>query len=268
MKLLLKITYLGTSYAGFQAQRGADCRTVQETLTEAVSTAFGIPCTVTGCSRTDSGVHARGFCAAVETVSGAPITVPAHKAPVAINHHLPEDIAVRDAALVPDSLHPRYSVTSKEYVYVFSDGKTRDPFLSGRAAKVKTEFSPEDVLRMDRAAAAFIGTHDFTAFMAQGSKITDPTRTVYFASVRRIGETVEFRVSANGFLYNMVRIMAGTLLAVGQGKLEPDALPAILEGKDRSKAGVTAPACGLYLDRVEYDTPIPWTLAGEGGNVL
>ncbi|MBQ9121485.1 MAG: tRNA pseudouridine(38-40) synthase TruA [Clostridia bacterium] len=261
MKILLKIAYLGTNYAGFQAQRGSSCRTVQETLTEAVCLSLGKPCHVTGCSRTDSGVHARGFCASIEAVDGSDITVPVEKIPVSVNHRLPEDVAVLDAALVPDSLHPRYNVKSKEYVYVFSDSPTRDPFLFDRAMYLKAPLTVENVTAMHTAAQSFVGTHDFSAFMAQGSKITDTVRTVYSASVRRVADTVEFRVSADGFLYNMVRIMAGTLLAVGQGKLVPERVAEIVLGKDRRLAGITAPPHGLYLDRVEYGTPIAWALA-------
>lgn len=260
MKVLLKIAYLGTNYAGFQAQRGSGCRTVQQILTEAVREALGKPCSVTGCSRTDSGVHAKGFCAAIQALDGSDITVPIDKIPIAVNHRLPSDISVMDAAHVPDDFHPRYDVSSKEYVYTFRDGPVRDPFLHDRAMLLKDRLAPEDVDRMDRAAQAFVGEYDYSAFMAQGSKIVDPVRHVQSASVKRVGECVEFRVSANGFLYNMVRIMAGTLLAVGQGKLPSDAISGIIASKDRKNAGVTAPACGLYLNTVSYSKPVAWSI--------
>ena len=269
MKILLKIAYLGTNYAGFQAQRGSSCCTVQQTLTEAVCAAVGRPCSVTGCSRTDSGVHATGFCAAVHANDGADITVPVEKIPIAINHQLPNDISVVDAALIPDDFHPRYDVHSKEYIYTYAEGPTRNPFLHDRSMLLKDRLSDGAVYQMNLAAQSFIGRHDFSAFMAQGSKITDPTRTVYSASVTRDGGCIEFRVSADGFLYNMVRIMAGTLLAVGQGKLAAGSVKDIIASRDRKNAGITAPACGLCLHAVEYKKQVCWTLRpqikGDGG---
>ena len=271
MKVLLKIAYLGTQYAGFQAQRGVSCRTVQETLTDAVTKAVGKPCLVTGCSRTDSGVHAKGFCATVETVDGSGITIPPEKIPVSVNHYLPEDVAILNAASVSDDFHPRYDVQSKEYVYVYTDSPTRDPFLHGRATYLKQRLADDSIFCMNEASRCFVGTHDFASFMAQGSKITDTIRTVYSTSVSRKGSCVEFRVSADGFLYNMVRIMAGTLLAVGQGKMTIGDVKAAVEGKDRSLAGATAPAGGLYLNHVVYQKPVFWVFPeaneAEGGVV-
>lgn len=126
--------------------------------------------------------------------------------------------------------------------------------------KLRTALSAKDIAAMNEAAAAFVGTHDFASFMAQGSKIKDTVRTVISASVARVNNTVEFRVAADGFLYNMVRIMAGTLLAVAYGKIKSADIPMILGQKDRARAGITAPACGLYLERAEYSTPIDWVL--------
>ena len=263
MKVLLKIAYLGTSYAGFQAQRGASCRTVQQTLTDAVSKAVGKPCLVTGCSRTDSGVHAKGFCATIEPADGGDITIPLDKIPVSVNHYLPDDVAVLNAAAVPEDFHPRYDVKSKDYIYVFSDAPTRDPFSHGRVTYLKQPLAEESVRRMNEATEHFVGTHDFASFMAQGSKITDTVRTVFSASVSRKGNSVEFRVCADGFLYNMVRIMAGTLLSVGQNKMELFDVKKAVMGKDRSLAGVTAAACGLYLNRVEYKKSVEWVFPEE-----
>lgn len=259
MKVLLKIAYLGTNYAGFQTQRGSSHQTVQAVLTEAVSAALGTPCTVTGCSRTDSGVHARGFCAVIESLAGE-ITTPLDKIPIAVNHKLPDDISILNCAPVPEDFHPRYGVVSKEYVYVFYDNALRDPFLEGRSMKLRVALSASDVAAMNEAASAFVGTHDFASFMAQGSKIKDTVRTVLSASVARVGSTVEFRVAADGFLYNMVRIMAGTLLSVAYGKYKPSDIVAVIKKKDRTCAGATAPACGLYLERAEYAIPIYWVL--------
>ena len=249
MKILLKLAYVGTSYCGWQAQNNGN--TVQQKLTEAVNRLFGSECDVTGCSRTDSGVHANGFCATVSRRGeiGIETSVPTERIPRAINCFLPDDISVLSAEWVDDSFHARYDVKSKEYVYRIFTRQERDPFLADR---VWHHPKALDVNSMNVAAQRFIGLHDFSAFMAQGSKIVDTRRTVFSADVTSQGDMIEFRVSADGFLYNMVRIMTGTLVEVGEGRLSPDAITAIISSKDRSLAGMTAPACGLYLDQVFY----------------
>ena len=249
MKILLKIRFVGTNYAGYQVQNNAP--TVQGELCRAAEQLFGGRCDVTGCSRTDSGVHANVFCAAV-TGHGAQsleTTVPTDKIPRAMNAFLPPDIAVISAEEVEDSFHPRYDVKSKEYVYFIQNGGERNPFMADRCL-----FYPKhlDVERMNEAAQMFVGEHDFATYMAAGSKVGATVRTVYSASVVRDGDVVKFAVRGNGFLYNMVRIMTGTLLAVGEGKISPEEIPQITEILDRKRAGSTAPACGLYLNDVEY----------------
>lgn len=256
MKLLLKIKYDGGAYHGFQYQPNAT--SVQGTLTEKISEVFGFPCTVTGCSRTDAGVHALGYCAAVEPATEEKkgtfwCTIPEERVHRALNVALPDDIAVVGACKVDDDFHPRYDTLWKEYVYVISDGVSPDPFQRGRAYHAKKCLSDDDIAEMNEAAKFLLGRHDFSTFMAQGSSVTDTVRTLFDLSVRRTGEnTVMITARGDGFLYNMVRILAGTLLDVVGGKITVADMPGILTSLDRSKAGFTAPACGLYLSHVEY----------------
>lgn len=252
MKLLLKIAFLGTHYNGYQVQPGLP--TVQQSLNDAARRIFGYECDIVGCSRTDSGVHANGFFASVSKKGENRLesTVPIASVPVAFNSVLPDDISVIDAKEVEDSFHTRYDVKYKEYVYKIYNAPLKDPFLSDRAYHVPRRISDEMLAKMNEAAQCFVGRHDFSAFMAQGSKIVDTNRCVKYASVEREGDMITFRVAADGFLYNMVRIMCGTLLLVGQGKIEPCGVREITESRDRSRAGMTAPAHGLYLNKVEY----------------
>lgn len=248
MKYLLELSFLGTAYFGFQVQKGSPLPTVQGTVQDAVCSVFGKKYPVTGCSRTDRGVHAKQFFLTVDTGTDA-ASIPVGRIPTAMNAFLPCDIAVKSAETVPDSFHPRYTTMEKEYIYLFDNGKTRSPFFAGRAYFVPR---PMHADRMDEAARKIVGTHDFTSFMAAGSKIVDAVRTVNSCRVTREGDNVTLTVSADGFLYNMVRIIAGTLLAVSDGKLDPEELPAIIAAKDRTRAGATLPPDGLYLNRVTY----------------
>ena len=168
-----------------------------------------------------------------------------------MNIMLPADIAVKSAVPVPDSFHPRYDVKSKEYRYRILNSRIRDPFLAGRAYQFPV---PLDTVLMNRAAGYFVGTHDFSAFTASGSDVADRVRTVYNCSVTSDGGIVTVTVSGSGFLYNMVRIITGTLIDVSCGKICADSIPDIIASLDRERAGFTAPACGLYLYRVEYDS--------------
>ncbi len=233
-------------------------RTVQSELNRAAKEIFGFECNITGCSRTDSGVHALVYFAAITPQNESDIKdgwchIPPEKLPLAMNAHLPDDIAILEARLVPFDFHPRYAVQSKTYIYKISDGPIFDPFLRRRAAMYPRKLSDSDVKRMDSAAKLFCGEHDFRAFMSQGSSVQSTVRTVYSAEVARTADgLVTFKVSANGFLYNMVRIMAGTLIDVARKSREPSLISEALESGDRAKCGATAPPWGLYLYDVRY----------------
>ena len=254
-KLLLYISYNGSHFCGYQAQKNGP--SVQCELNRATEALFGFPCDITGCSRTDSGVHAHMFCATV-TRHGTDrlnTTIPADRVCRALNIHLPDSVAAWGAIWVPSDFHARYSVSSKEYEYRFLCKPERDPFEEGRAWHIPRRLSDEELSRMQEAARAFIGKRDFAACMAAGSKVVSTVRHVMDASVDRAGDTVTFRVRADGFLYNMVRIMAGTLADVARGTIPADEITTRLESLDRRRMGRTAPAEGLYLNRVFYDDP-------------
>ncbi len=254
-KLLLTIAYDGTHYCGYQVQPNGV--TVQQMLNKAAEALFGYPCDVVGCSRTDSGVHARAFCATISK-KGEEIlctAIPAHRVPRAMNAHLPSDIAVLEAREVPCDFHARYGVVSKEYEYVIYNGRERNPFFEGRAWHIPTPIDDLALAAMQQAAAHFVGKQDFSAFRAVGADTVpkDAVRHVIKATVTRMGDVISFRVRADGFLYNMVRIMVGTLAAVAAGRMAPEDVLRALEARDRKLAGSTAPACGLYLDQVFYN---------------
>lgn len=252
MKILLKISYLGTNYCGYQVQPNGV--SIQQKLNEAARATFGFDCDIVGCSRTDSGVHANAFRATVakKGCKELPTAIPAERIPYAMSANLPADICVFGAEWVSDDFHARYAVVEKAYLYRMYNRAIRSPFEEDRAAHIPKHLDDDAIARMNCAATTFLGTQDFSAYMAQGSKIVDTVRTVTAAEVFRDGDTVIFRVAANGFLYNMVRIMTGTLLAVGQGKLTVEDVIRITASHDRTQAGTTMPACGLYLDRVVY----------------
>lgn len=255
MKLLLRISYLGSGYCGWQIQ--PDRPTVQGGICRASKILFGVECDVTGCSRTDSGVHANEFCATVAEhgKNSLDTDISTERITRAMCALLPSDISVYDAAFVPDTFHPRYDVVKKEYIYRIYTRPEPSPFEIGRSLHCPFIRSSESLRRMQLAVKNFVGTHDFSAFMAQGSKIADAHRTVFEASVDTDlsdNNVVIFKVSADGFLYNMVRIMAGTLISVGRGKLDPSDIESIIRSKDRSNAGETVPPHGLYLNRVIY----------------
>lgn len=247
MKYFAKIKYLGTNFHGFQVQ--PEKRTVQGELCAAMNAVFGVPCRVTGCSRTDGGVHANEFCLTIDSDGG---TIPPDKLPLAIARFLPEDICLFYAKKCDSEFHPRYDAKGKEYLYRILNTKVQDPFETNRAWFLPRIISDEGLERMREAAKYIIGEHDFSAFMAAGSDTDDTVRVVDYIKIERNGDIIELRIHANGFLYNMVRIMTGTLVAVALGKIAPDDIPGIIESKDRARAGMTAPACGLYLNKVVY----------------
>ena len=251
-KLFCRIAFVGTAYCGYQVQKVGV--TIQQKLNEATQAVFGTPCDIIGCSRTDSGVHANMFCITVANRGTDQLitSIPTERIPLALNAHLPRDIAVLDAAWVRSTFHPRYDVLYKEYQYLIWNSPVRNPFREGMSYQHPRVLNEQDLVRMNLACKAFCGEHDFAAFMAQGSKVTSTVRCIREAFVQKEGNLVTFTVSANGFLYNMVRIMAGTLLAVAENKIAPETIPNILESRNRALAGSTLPACGLYLNRVVY----------------
>lgn len=244
MNVLVKLAYDGTNYCGFQIQN--DKPTVFAAFQEALVKILGHSTDIKGCSRTDSGVHAKCFCLSFKTDKQLNL----QRLPLALNANLPADIRVLCAAEVPEDFHARYSSKGKEYTYYILNSHIDSPFSSKYYYKVAQRLDEE---KMNRAAGYFVGTHDFRSFMAAKSKIEDCVRTVYSAKVEREGDTVKFIVSADGYLYNMVRIMVGTLLDVGKGAKQPEDIKSIISACDRSKAGATAPPQGLFLTQVFYD---------------
>ena len=243
-RFLVKIKYIGTDFVGWQVQKNG--KSVQSAVQDAIESIFHKRANVTGCSRTDSGVHANEyyFCFDMDT------DMRWDKIILALNAKLCESISVTDVKIVDKDFHPRYSSLGKQYVYICYDGRSRDPFLKERAYFYKGKI---DDKMLNDCAKQFIGKHDFKAFMANGSKIIDTNREIYDFKVIRQQNVVKFIVSGNGFLYNMVRIMVGTLLFVNSGKIKKDDIKNIILSKDRKLAGKTAPACGLYLNKVYYD---------------
>ncbi len=244
-KLLLTVCYDGTRFHGWQVQPNGV--TVQATLQDAIQQITGIRHDLTGCSRTDAGVHARRFYCTTEV----PARMTAEQFCKALNAVLPEDVAIVEAKEVPADFHPRYSAKGKRYVYRIWNGAARDPFTRKYALHIRM---PLDLARLNKTAQLFLGTHDFSAFCSAGSSVEDKIRTVSHSAVSRQGDMVCYTVEADGFLYNMVRIFVGTLLDVQAGRLTEDDVRRALATGDRQAAGVTAPPWGLCLEEVWYET--------------
>ncbi len=243
MKHLLYLSYLGTAYCGFQVQPNA--KTVQAALQFAATQIFDTPCGISGCSRTDSGVHANEYLAVAEEYGNA--RIPESAVPRAINTYLPKDISVLHSVRVSDDFKIRHEVEGKEYVYLIWNHPYRNPFLADRALYYHKKLNLE---KMREVIPYIVGKHDFRAFMASGSDIVDTVRTVTDLRIERDGDQIRIYVSADGFLYNMVRIIVGTLLEISEGRISLEQLAKAIESGDRGLAGRTAPAEGLYLNRV------------------
>ena len=241
--IALKLTYVGTAYHGWQAQKNA--ATVQETLEAALATVVGHPVKCTGAGRTDAGVHARVYIANFRTTSA----IPCDRLPLAVNTRLPEDIVVTKATQVPEQFNAIGSCLKKEYTYQIYNSRIRDPFYVNRVW-----FYPKHLDEGIMAAAAhqFVGTHDFAAVRSVGTETRTTVRTVHYFEVERRGELICCRVCADGFLYNMARAMVGTIVYASEGKLTPEDIPAILDGRNRTDAGPTAPPGGLYMTNLWY----------------
>ena len=240
---ILKIAYKGTNYCGWQVQPNKP--TVQKVLQTACEEVFGVKTDLTGCSRTDSGVHAREF---VALASGELPNIPTDSLHLAINTKLPEDIVVTEATVAKDGFHPRYDASGKEYVYRIHNSRVRNPFTNDTSWQFHRYI---DVDKANEICKAFVGKQDFCAFMATGSKIVDTVREVKYFNAVRNGDEVVFTVAADGFLYNMVRIMVGTVAEMASGS-EMMPIDKIIASKNRANAGVTAPAKGLTLNKVFY----------------
>ena len=246
MHVCITLRFAGTRYHGFQVQKNA--LSVCEVLQNALESLYGVRPPVKGCSRTDSGVHALGYCVSYTQ----PKPIPPRKLPLAVNRFLPDDVRVTEAHRVPEDFHARYAAHTKTYLYRIHNSPIDSPFDAKYYTRVPRRL---DETRMQQAARKFVGTHDFLALCAAGSSAAahgDTVRTITDCSVVRNGDDLEITVTADGYLYNMVRILAGTLCEAGAGRLDPDAVPGILASRDRSLAGPTLPAQGLFLKCVDY----------------
>lgn len=241
--LLFKAAFDGSGFHGWQQQSNA--RSVQESVKKAVKALTGEDVTVIGCSRTDAGVHAKEFYFNFRTTS----TIPTENFVLALNTQFPKDVAVYSCREVPYEFNARFDCIKKEYEYVIYNAKIMSPFLTDYAYFYK---HPLDEALLSKAAHEFVGTYDFSSFCASGAQVKSKVRTVFDADVKRDGERVIFSVTGDGFLYNMVRIMAGTLIFVGEGKIAAEDIKGVIESKDRTRAGVTLPPQGLYLKKVFY----------------
>lgn len=242
--IALFLTYLGTNYHGWQMQKNLP--TVQQTLEKAIAMVVGHSAHVTGCGRTDAGVHAKCYVANFRTTS----TIPTERLPYALNTHLPADIVVTKAFEVGETFNAIGSCVRKEYTYLIYNSRLKDPFYVNRAW-----FYPKhlDEAVMQSAADRFVGTHDFAAVRSVGTDVKSTVRTVYHYNVERDGDLIFLRVSANGFLYNMARAMAGTVVYAAEGKIRPEEIGAILDSGNRTAAGPTVPPGGLYMTHLWYD---------------
>lgn len=248
--IALKLMYVGTAYHGWQVQKNAI--TVAETLEKAIAQIMQHPSKCTGVGRTDAGVHAEIYLANFRTNS----TIPCDKIPLALNTRLPQDIVVTKATEVAEDFNAIGSCQKKEYTYRIFNSHIGNAFYVNRAW-----FYPKhlEVEKMQVAAQYFVGTHDFSAVRSTGTQTKTSVRTVHYFQVQRqenCPDLIECKVCANGFLYNMVRAMVGTLMYVAEGKLDPHEIPQILESCDRTLAGPTAPPGGLYMSKLWYQEDI------------
>ena len=242
-RIKLVVAYDGTDYCGFQVQNNGP--TIEGELNRVLSELFCEDIRVIGASRTDSGVHAYCNVAVFDTQA----RMPAEKMIYAINQRLPEDIRVQSSCEVAEDFHPRHTDTRKTYEYRIYNAPVQNPMKRRFAL---WNYYKLDVNKMKEAATYLVGEHDFKSFCSADSQVESTVRTIYDVSVIQHGEDIVISVSGNGFLYNMVRIIAGTLLEVGKGKIQPNQIPAILNAKNRQAAGPTAPPHGLTLVKYEF----------------
>lgn len=253
-RIKLTVAYDGTNYCGWQIQPNGI--TIEEVLNKKLSRLTGEEIRVIGASRTDSGVHALGNVAVFDTDT----TIPPERLAYALNQRMPEDIVIVESGEVPADWHPRYCDTVKTYEYHILNAKIPDP-----TRRLTTYFVSYDLdlEKMRRAAGYLLGKHDFASFCNVRTNVEDTVRTIYELDILENGDEITIRIRGNGFLYNMVRIIVGTLLRVGRGFYTPKQVKDILEAKDRQAAGVTAPPHGLILIGIEY----PARNVSESGTV-
>ncbi|MBQ3164215.1 MAG: tRNA pseudouridine(38-40) synthase TruA [Lachnospiraceae bacterium] len=243
-RVMLTVAYDGTGYHGWQLQ--PNVITVESVLNEKLSELFGEEIRVIGASRTDTGVHALGNIAVFDTNA----RMPAEKVSYALNQRLPEDIRIQKSIEVPIDFHPRHQNSRKTYEYKILNREFPQPI---QRLYAYFTYVPLDIERMQKAADYFVGEHDYKSFCSVNTVAETTVRTIYALTVEKQDEMITIRVTGSGFLYNMVRIIAGTLMEVGRGNLEPENIPDILNSLDRTKAGPTAPACGLTLVKYQYE---------------
>lgn len=241
--LLIEIAYRGTNYCGYQVQKNGV--SVAKVLQDAIEQVFVKREPIVGCSRTDSGVHANQFFFHMHTES----SIPCERVVLALNRYLPEDVSVRSCREMPANFHARYDCVGKEYIYKIWNMPYKHPFEEDLSFHYPYQMRVE---KMHKAAQDFVGTHDFKAFCSVGADAESTVRTIHGVSVARNGGHVLITVRGDGFLYNMVRIMVGTLLYVNYGMPEHETVADIIQSGKRSRAGHTVPAHGLYLNRVFY----------------
>lgn len=242
-RIKLTVAYDGTNYCGWQIQKNGI--TVEEVLNKALSKFFGEEIAVIGASRTDSGVHAMGNVAVFDTEAA----MPPEKISYAINNLLPDDIRIQKSEEVSPEFHPRYCDTRKTYEYRIYNAQFPDPMVRLYSLFVYYHLDEE---KMQQAADYLVGEHDFKSFCTPKEDVENTVRTIYFIRVIREGNMVRIQINGNGFLYNMVRIIVGSLLKVGMGMIPPEEVKNILEARDRTRAGHKAAACGLTLVGIEY----------------
>lgn len=252
--IALRLRYDGSAYHGWQVQKTEV--TVAETLENALTKICGEPIKVVGCGRTDAGVHALRYCANFRT----DCTIPTDKFPLAVNSRLPGDIAVEAAVEADMDFNAIGSCIKKEYIYKIYNSNIRDPFLDKRVC-----FYPQrlDMELMQRAAAAFEGTHDFRAVRSVGTETKTTVRTVHWCRCEKQGKLITVSICANGFLYNMCRAMVGTMVYASYGKLVPEDIPMLLEAGDRRLTGPTMPPQGLYMNRIWYEGAVGEMMAAD-----
>lgn len=236
--------YRGTNYHGFQIQNNAV--TVQEVLQKGVSVVLNEKVSIIGCSRTDTGVHANQFCFNVHTNS----QINTRGFIRGVNGHLPDDISILSCEEVPENFHARFDCKGKEYIYKIHCSESKNPFASDLMLHYRRKL---DLDAIRKASSYFVGTHDFSSFCANCTNVSTTIRTIYSLKIENHGDTVIVLVKGDGFLYNMIRIIVGTLIDVSEGRFLPDDIPEIITAKNRLRAGRTAMAHGLYLNRVFYN---------------